>query len=224
MSQRELTHDEKKAAEAAFRGLGPDAQWSTAARKVYDRLIEVIPQSTAPLVQSLSREAEEKIVPGNSLSTEGQVQADHNQSALISATKSYAVLNDQAAKYATREEAVEAGVLIDISAQAEDMGLPLPVGMSKSLWDVGVTASDTISEDLYEDRVRDLLMALRIHLSRYPAVVPVSQFPALLSFPPNSVPQICAVCAMVHSERPDQHFLTLLLPSELPPNLKSSLQ
>lgn len=224
MSQRELTHDEKKAAEAAFRGLAPDAQWSTAARSVYDRLMEVIPQSTAPLVQSLSGKAEDEMIPTDSLSGEDQVQAGANQSALVSATKTYRVHDDQTAKYATREEAVEAGVLIDISAQAEDMGLPLPVGMSKSLWDVCVTASDTISEDLYEDRVRDLLMALRIHLSHYPSLVPVSQFPALLSFPPNSVPQICAVCAMVHSERPDQHFLTLLLPSELPPNLKSSIR
>ena len=33
--QRPLTHDEKKAAEAAFKGLPFDSQWSEGARKVY---------------------------------------------------------------------------------------------------------------------------------------------------------------------------------------------
>jgi len=34
-SVRPLTHDEKKAAEAAFRGAPFDPQWSDAARKIY---------------------------------------------------------------------------------------------------------------------------------------------------------------------------------------------
>ena len=33
--QRQLTHDEKKAAEAAFKGAAFDPKWSEAARKVY---------------------------------------------------------------------------------------------------------------------------------------------------------------------------------------------
>ncbi len=36
-----LTHDERKAAEAAFRGLPLDAQWSRGAQRIYIGILEV---------------------------------------------------------------------------------------------------------------------------------------------------------------------------------------
>lgn len=39
---RELTHDEKKAAEAAFTGVPFNQEWSETARKVYDGIMGVI--------------------------------------------------------------------------------------------------------------------------------------------------------------------------------------
>ena len=39
MLTRTLTHDERKAAEAAFRGIPCDPTWSAAARAVYDGII-----------------------------------------------------------------------------------------------------------------------------------------------------------------------------------------
>lgn len=42
MEQEVLTHDQKKAAEAAFRGLPFNPSWSEAARKVYDGLNEAM--------------------------------------------------------------------------------------------------------------------------------------------------------------------------------------
>ncbi|ODT46213.1 MAG: hypothetical protein ABS70_01360 [Nitrospira sp. SCN 59-13] len=36
-----LTHDERKAAEAAFRGLPLDAQWSRGAQNIYIGILEV---------------------------------------------------------------------------------------------------------------------------------------------------------------------------------------
>ena len=39
MASRELTYDEKKAAEAAFRGLPLNPKWSAAARDVYEGIV-----------------------------------------------------------------------------------------------------------------------------------------------------------------------------------------
>ncbi len=36
-----LTHDERKAAEAAFRGLPPNSRWSKGAQKIYMGILEV---------------------------------------------------------------------------------------------------------------------------------------------------------------------------------------
>jgi hypothetical protein len=47
---KSLTHDERKAAEAAFRGYPPDADWTDSAQEIYARLSEAITKrSTATL-------------------------------------------------------------------------------------------------------------------------------------------------------------------------------
>ena len=46
---RELTHDEKKAAEAAFTGAPFNPEWSERARKVYEGIMGVI-GNTSPVV------------------------------------------------------------------------------------------------------------------------------------------------------------------------------
>ena len=56
MQQRNrfLTHDEKKAAEAAFKGLPFDAQWSEAAQKVYLGLAAAIANKRNAACQEMS--------------------------------------------------------------------------------------------------------------------------------------------------------------------------
>ena len=51
---RPLTHDEKKAAEAAFKGSPFDPQWSEAARKVYLGLSAVIANKRHKPFQEMS--------------------------------------------------------------------------------------------------------------------------------------------------------------------------
>jgi hypothetical protein len=51
---RPLTHDEKKAAEAAFKGSPFDAQWSEAARKVYLGLSAAIANKRHEAFQEMS--------------------------------------------------------------------------------------------------------------------------------------------------------------------------
>jgi hypothetical protein len=45
-----LTHDEKKAAEAAFKGCPFNPEWSESARKVYDGIATVIGKASTALL------------------------------------------------------------------------------------------------------------------------------------------------------------------------------
>ncbi len=216
MTERDLTHDEKKAAEAAFRGLPPDPKWSSAAQAVYDNLIKVLPTMEAPLVQELAQVGDPE--PEDMLPVPAEEPAQGPVSGPVDrprGRRGRAEREMQAVQSGSRDQAIEAGVLIDITPQAQDMGLPLPVGISRSLWDFGITASDQVVDREQDQRIRDLLMALRLHLCRSPLVSPVTQFPALFSFPPDQSPQVCGVCAVVQAESADHPFLTLILPTEL---------
>lgn len=217
MAPRHLTHDEQKAAEAAFRGLPPDPRWSAAAQAVYDSISKALPSVDAPLVRQLA-EADD---PGPEVSP--SVHAEEGGEAFASAEgagarRGRSEREMHAVQSGSRDQAIESGVLIDITPQAQEMGLPLPVGISRSLWDFGIMASDDVTAREQDQRVRDLLMALRLHLCRSPLVSPVTQFPALFSFPPDQSPQVCGVCAVVQAESADHPFLTLILPTELQDN------
>lgn len=221
MTARHLTHDEKKAAEAAFRGLPPDPNWSAAAHAVYDNIIKVLPSIEAPLIQGLTQDKDpepERSVQGVHLEAaehEGQGPATAAPELPRGRRSRRSERDMHAVQSGSRDQAIESGVLIDITPQAQEMGLPLPVGISRSLWDFGITASDQATDREQDQRIRDLLMALRLHLCRSPLVSPVTQFPALFSFPPDQSPQVCGVCAVVQAESADHPFLTLVLPTEL---------
>ncbi len=196
MKRHELTHDQRKAAEAAFRGRPPDPRWSSGARGVYEGLVRAIPRASAPLLQELSRQA-----------SGGEVEL---------MTQEYGWQDSYG------DEAMEAEPLIDITPQAHDLGLALPISLTRSLWDFAITASDTVPDDQHQNRVRELLEALQYHLRRFPMAASFAQFPLLLCFPPSLVPKLCAVCAVVHTEGPNQRAIILLLPSELPEYLPPS--
>lgn len=198
MTPRELTYDEKKAAEAAFSGRPFNPEWSPAARSVYDGLVKALPprpapgQHAEPLLPSLSapiQQAEQTAPPKS--------DPDSAQPAVMS-----------------REDAIQAGVLIDVTPLANTLGLRMPVCMTKPLWEVGITASRQLSEEEHAVRARDVLMALRLHLATTHVVSPIIEFPALLSFPPDTAPQLCALYAVAHKDQTAPYSLTLLLPGE----------
>jgi hypothetical protein len=57
---KSLTHDEHKAAEAAFRGYPPHAEWTDSAREIYARLSEAISKRrTTTLNPTSERDLEE---------------------------------------------------------------------------------------------------------------------------------------------------------------------
>lgn len=228
MTPRALTHDEKKAAEAAFNGLPFNPDWSESARKVYDGIAaalsarsrtagetplssrtephgpescnaEVMTRSAAPPVGQDSPASSPEMAP------ESQGERSNN-------------VEGQAPTLLTlnRAEAIQAGLLVDVTPVAQEVGLYLPVGMSRPLWEIGITASHQLADDQYKRRVRDVLLALRLHLETRELTFPWIEFPALLSFPPDETPQVFALYALAHKAPGVPYSLTLLLPHELP--------
>jgi hypothetical protein len=205
---RYLTSDEKQAAEAAFRGLPCDPKWSEAARGVYAGITKA--RHGHPPIDFTDEQ----------MARPQAVEADSGQGADVSE----AVMSEQGELEKTdriqnpllnRDEAIQAGILIDVSPQAQELGLNLLVGISKPLWEIGITASHELHDDKYNDRIRDVLLALRLHLETTEVSSPWIKFPALLSFPPDAAPQMCSLYAVAHKDPSAAYYLTLLLPTEM---------
>lgn len=213
MTHRALSHDEKKAAEAAFRGLPCDPSWSTAARAIYDGIVKALPAGHAGeslsagsvMAPSTTGAVGELAAGGGAGATE--TSPDSSESSMLKPAGE--------APVTSRQEAVEKGLLVDVSALATELGLSIPIGISKPLWDTGITVAGQISETEQNQRVRDILMALRLSLGGSRDLPSVMQFPALLSFPPETSPRLCSVIAVAHRDADAPFALTLLHPSEV---------
>jgi hypothetical protein len=196
---RALTHDERKAADAAFAGRPFDPSWSEAARTVYDGILAArgLPEpASAPSA------------------SEQSTRPDPVASEPAAAVSSPPAAAPQP-QMLSREEAIQAGALIDVTPIARKMGIRLPVSFSRPLWEIGITATHNVPEEEHEDRVRDVLMAFRLRLAASRAASPLVEFPALLSFPPDPVPQACILFAVAHQEADAETALTFLLPGEV---------
>ena len=215
MKSRALSHDEKKAAEAAFTGRPFDPAWSRSARAVYDGIVKALsapvlseqPSGTGELEPVEPRAADESTVrdlQASAGSEQSQPQAESDQP-----------LDIPQPQMISREEAIQRGYLIDVSPAAHEMGLPVPVGITRPLWEAGIAVSDHVPEEQQGARVRDVLMALRLHLASSSALPPLFVFPALLSFSPKSAPQLCSLCAIAQKDTTGPFSLTLLLPAEV---------
>jgi hypothetical protein len=225
MFAKPLTNDQRKAAEAAFRGLPYNPSWSAEARAVYDGITKstegrvIVPD---PELMELLQKVAGLPVPGETIPA--SLPADERPAAGVQASPEStsgegvaAVPEGAVAELSgmTREEAVKVGYLIDVSTEARQMGLSLPVGLTKPLWDAGIAADDLIPEEQRQGRVRDLLMALRLHLERAAITTPFSEFAALLTFPPGTVPQVCPFFVLAHRDIAAPYCLTVLLPREV---------
>jgi hypothetical protein len=211
---RILTHDERKAADAAFAGHPFDPSWSEAARTVYDGILTAqglpIPAPAPPVAErpedpGVTAAKPEATAP-EADSTSLQEQTARTQEPAASPSES---------RNLSREEALQAGALIDVTPIARKMGLALPVSFSRPLWEIGITAARNVPEDEFEGRVRDVLMAFRLKLAASRVASPLVEFPALLAFPPDPTPQACILFAVAHQEADLQMALTFLLPGEV---------
>jgi hypothetical protein len=114
-----------------------------------------------------------------------------------------------------RHQAIQAGFLIDVTADARRLGLNFPVTITKPLWEVGIAAGQTISEQEKSERLRDVLMAFRLRLASQATLSPLIDFPAILALPPGTVPQPVPLFALILPDEQHRALVTLLLPNEV---------
>mgnify|MGYP003394313346 FL=1 len=213
---RVLTHDERKAAEAAFAGRPCNPVWSESAKRVYEGLIHALPTlpdeivvtpnqnvpgDKAPLeaVPTLPTAEEPKLENPTHLGNVLEMRTDIPASQLI----------------ANRQQAIQDGFLIDVSTDAQKLGLTFPVTVTKPLWEVGIAPDQSISEEEKTERLRDVLMAFRLRIANQATLSPLIDFPAMLSMPPGEVPQPVPLFALIQPDEQNRAVATLLLPNEV---------
>jgi hypothetical protein len=206
-----LTHDEKKAADAAFAGRPFNEAWSASARIVYDGIVKALPH-TDVAIPALSNVGNPVEVP--SLQCEPlQPQESHPQEQvdgqeLLEQTVLPPAIRD-------REAAIQAGNLIDVTPTALQLGISFPVTITRPLWEMGIVTNQSLPEEDQTSRLRDILMAFRLRLASLTTVSPLLDFPVLLTLPPSRVPQPVPLFALIQPDPTHQANVTLLLPYEV---------
>lgn len=213
---RVLTHDERKAAEAAFAGRPCNPVWSESAKRVYEGLIHALPTLpdeavVTPNQNTTGKEAPLEAVPALPTAEEPKLEnPTHSGNALEMRTD---ILASQL--IANRQQAIQAGFLIDVSTDAQKLGLTFPVTVTKPLWEVGIAPDQSISEEEKTQRLRDVLMAFRLRIASQATLSPLIDFPAMLSMPPGEVPQPVPLFALIQPDEQNRAVATLLLPNEV---------
>jgi hypothetical protein len=206
-----LTHDEKKAAEAAFAGHPFNEAWSASARAVYDGIVKALPHTNVaiPTPSTAEESVEAPSTQSEHLQTqEPLAQEQVSEQELGERTVMPASLRD-------REAAIQAGLLIDVTPTALQLGITFPVTITRPLWEVGIVTNQPLPEEDQTTRLRDVLMAFRLRLASLTTVSPLLDFPVLLALPPSKVPQPVPLFALIQPDPTHQANVTLLLPNDV---------
>ena len=206
-----LTHDEKKAADAAFTGRPFNETWSASARAIYDGIVKALPHTDAmmPLPAQVETPVEALSAQNELLQSQeplGEVQTGGQE--LVETNVTPAIIRD-------REAAIQAGTLIDVTPTALQLGITFPVTITRPLWEAGIVTNQSLPEEDRTGRLRDILMAFRLRLASLTTVSPLLDFPVLLALPPNKVPQPVPLFALIQPDPTHQANVTLLLPQEV---------
>lgn len=209
-----LTNDEKKAADAAFAGRPFNDSWSASARVVYDGIVNALPKeivAAIPEVDAVLAELDAGLpaisdVERKTLVEKGSAQGESEDEAKTG--PAVPTIRD-------RQEAIQSGILIDVTPTAKELGLTFPVTITKPLWDIGIVTNQSLSQEEQTGRLRDILMAFRLRLASLATISPLIDFPALLAMPPSTVPQPVPLFAIIQPDAGNQANVTLLLPNEV---------
>ena len=125
---RPLTHDEKKAAEAAYRGRAFDASWSQSARAVYDGILTA--RGHAVDVFDSGRVDQEAVQEGESPETD--VFAETMDPALLSDEKGESGVG-QGPSCSFSPGSHQGGMLVDVTKKAQRIGFHVAVGITEVL-------------------------------------------------------------------------------------------
>ncbi len=196
---RQLTHDERKAADAAFAGRPCNPAWSESAKRVYEGVIGAMPtfqnESNSPSTQPLPTVSE----------LESDVPAPLDEISTVTPEN----------QTVSRQQAINSGFLIDVTDDAKKLGLSFPVTVTKPLWEMGIAPTEELSDEEKSIRLRDVLMAFRLRLATQGTLSPLLDFPAMLSMPPGAIPQPVPLFALIQPGEQNQTMVTLLLPNEV---------
>ena len=196
-----LTHDEKKAADAAFAGRPFNEAWSASARAVYDGIVKALPHTDVAI--PIPANVEESV---EALEPLAQTQVGGQE--LVEGSGVPSAIRD-------REAAIQAGILIDVTPTALQLGITFPVTITRPLWEMGIVTNRSLPGEDQTSRLRDILMAFRLRLASLTTVSPLLDFPVLLALPPSSVPQPVPLFAFIQPDPTHQANVTLLLPNEV---------
>ncbi|OQW63055.1 MAG: hypothetical protein BVN29_17870 [Nitrospira sp. ST-bin5] len=209
-----LTNDEKKAADAAFAGRPFHSSWSASARVIYDGIVNALPKEVVtalPEVDAVLAELEAKLPAVSSVGNKTLVDMDSKQDS----TAADSTAGPGVPAIRDRQEAIQSGILIDVTPTAKELGLTFPVTITKPLWDIGIVTNQSLSQEEQTGRLRDVLMAFRLRLASLATISPLIDFPALLAMPPSTVPQPVPLFAIIQPDSGNQANVTLLLPNEV---------
>jgi len=213
---RVLTHDERKAAEAAFAGRPCNPVWSESAKRVYEGLIHALPALPEETVVTTNQNAPGEKSPLEAVPALPTAEEPKLDNPTYS-DKAQEVRSDIPANQliTNRQQAIQAGFLIDVSLDAQKLGLTFPVTVTKPLWEVGIAPTESMSEEEKAERLRDVLMAFRLRIASQATLSPLIDFPAMLAMPPGGVPQPVPLFALIQPDEQNRAAATLLLPNEV---------
>ena len=115
----------------------------------------------------------------------------------------------------SRQEAVESGIVKDVTPLAQSIGLDFCVGMTNPLWEQYITSSPDFTDEHIQSRLRDTLVAVRLRLANLKEATPLVDVPVLLEFSPEPTPQLCLTFALFHKDPVDGDCLLLIHPGEV---------
>ena len=206
---RPLTHDEKKAAEAAYRGRPFDAAWSQAARAVYDGILTARGYAVDAFDSGrVNREAARECEAPETVFSEamGPARLSEEKGESEPAT---------ARHVPSRQEAIEAGLLVDVTRKAKRIGFNVAVGITKSLWDRNITKSLDLDPHEWDLRVRDMLLAVRLRMAGQGTSEPWVEVPVVFpSTQGEEPPHVFSIYALFHKDPVAEDCVTLIDPNE----------
>lgn len=211
MSPRPLTHDEKKASEAAFQGLPQDDKWTDSAKSVYEGIIQALGKNPSEL--EIAKEVSLPALMDNVDESSSKKLRELSTSDSASPQEVPPELKQLTIR--SRREAVESGILKDVTPLAQRIGLDFCVGMTNPLWEQYITSSPDFTEERIHSRLRDTLVAVRLRLASLKEATPLVDVPVLLEFDPEPTPQLCLTFALFHKDPIDGDCLLLIHPGEV---------
>ncbi len=207
---RSLTHDEKKAADAAFQGRAFNVSWSKSALAVYRGILKARGYAE-DVVAAMEADRE------SAGALEGPESPDAVSQAVSAEANGESGEADASIRYvASRQEAIDAGFLVDVTQNAEHVGFRLAVALTKALWDRNIMQSSDTDPHERDFRIRDMLLAVRLRLASLDAPSPWIEVPVL--FPSTQgadPPHVFSVYALFHKDPVAAGCLTLIHPKEL---------